>query len=65
MRFNDYEVLTNAGTVSAEVAKNLAAAEYEKYRVIQDREYESDFDKEVKKTLKSVKKKDKPQDQDS
>jgi hypothetical protein len=65
LRFNDYEVLTNAGSVSAEVAKNLAAAEYEKYRVIQDREYESDFDKEVKKTLKSAKKIDKPQDQDS
>jgi len=62
LRFNDYEVLTNAGSVSAEVAKNLAAAEYEKYRVIQD---ESDFDKEVNKTLKSAKKKDKPQDQDS
>ena len=36
LRFNDYEVLINAGSVSAEVAKNLAQAEYEKYRVVQD-----------------------------
>jgi len=36
LRFNDYEVLINAGSVSAEVAKNLAKAEYEKYRVVQD-----------------------------
>jgi len=59
LRFNDYEVLTNAGSVSAEVAKNLAASEYEKYRVIQDNEYVSDFDKVVKKSLKSAKNKDK------
>lgn len=65
LRFNDYEVLTNSGSVSAEVAKNLATTEYEKYRVIQDHEYVSDFDKVVKKSLKSAKKKDKPQDKDS
>ncbi|MFN9226581.1 MAG: virulence RhuM family protein, partial [Pseudanabaena sp.] len=53
LRFNDYDVLTNAGSISAEVAKNLAASEYEKYRVIQDREYISDFDKAVKKSLNS------------
>ncbi|WP_309166950.1 RhuM family protein [Wolbachia endosymbiont of Listronotus oregonensis] len=33
--FNDYEVLKDAGKVSAEVAKALAEGEYEKYRVIQ------------------------------
>jgi hypothetical protein len=59
LRFNDYDVLTNAGSISAEVAKNLAASEYEKYRVIQDREYISDFDKAVKKSLNSVQRKDK------
>jgi hypothetical protein len=57
--FNDYDVLTNAGSISAEVAKNLAASEYEKYRVIQDREYISDFDKAVKKSLNSAQRKDK------
>jgi hypothetical protein len=59
LRFNDYDVLTNAGSISAEVTKNLAASEYEKYRVIQDREYESDFDKVVKKSLNSAQRKDK------
>ena len=59
LRFNDYDVLTNAGSISAEVAKNLAASEYEKYRVIQDREYISDFDKAVKKSLNSDQRKDK------
>jgi hypothetical protein len=59
LRFNDYDVLTNAGSISAEVAKNLAASEYEKYRVIQDREYISDFDKAVKKSLNSAQRKDK------
>lgn len=52
LKFNEYEVLQNAGTVSAEVAKSLAEKEYEKFRVVQDRQYESDFDKEVKKVLK-------------
>lgn len=60
LRFNDYEVLTNAGSVSAEVAKNLAQSEYEKYRTVQDVSYESDFDKVLKKSLKSAKNKDKP-----
>jgi len=46
--FNDYEVLNNAGSVKAQVAKQLAEAEYEAFRVVQDREYENDFDKETK-----------------
>ena len=49
LKFNDYEVLTDVGKVSAEVAKALAIKEYEKFRVIQDQIFESDFDKEVKK----------------
>lgn len=49
LKFNDYDILTNAGKVSAEVAKALALGEYEKFRVIQDRIFESDFDKEIKK----------------
>ena len=45
LKFNNAEVLTNKGTVKAEVAKAFAESEFEKYRVIQDRLYESDFDK--------------------
>lgn len=44
-----YDILENAGTVSAEEAKDKAYAEYDKFRLIQDREYLSDFDKEIKK----------------
>lgn len=49
LQFNDYSVLKNAGSISAEIAKELAAGEYEKFRVIQDEDYESDFDQEVKR----------------
>ena len=45
LKFNEYEVLQNAGTVSAEIAKNLAEKEYEKFRIVHDQQYESDFDK--------------------
>ena len=44
-----YDILEDAGTVSAEEAKLKAYAEYDKYRLVQDREYLSDFDKEVRK----------------
>jgi hypothetical protein len=49
LQFNEYKILKDAGKVSHEVAKKLAEKEYEKYRVIQDKSFESDFDKEVKK----------------
>jgi hypothetical protein len=49
LQFNDYSVLKNAGSISAEIAKELATKEFEKFRVTQDEDYESDFDKEVKR----------------
>ncbi len=49
LQFNEYEILTNAGRISHEVAKTLAEGEYEKYRLTEDRNYVSDFEKEVKK----------------
>lgn len=52
LKFSEYEILTNAGKVSQEVAKELALKEYEKFRKAQDRKYISDFDREVKKYLK-------------
>jgi len=48
MAMYDYEVLEGAGTVSAEEAKEKAYGEYDKFRLIQDREYLSDFDKEIR-----------------
>lgn len=42
---DDREILTNAGTITAEIAKAHAESEFERYRIIQDRLYESDFDR--------------------
>lgn len=52
LQFNDYEILDNPGKISAEVAKSLAEKEYKKFRVEQDINFESDFDRVVKKLLK-------------
>lgn len=45
LQFNEYELLNNVGHVSAQVAKAFAESEFEKYRIIQDRLFQSDFDK--------------------
>lgn len=55
LNFNDYKVLKDSGKISAEVAKKLAEGEYKKFRVEQDKFYESDFDKEIKGYLKEHK----------
>ena len=49
LKFSEYEILTNAGSISREIALALANKEYEKHRIIQDKEYISDFDREIKK----------------
>jgi len=49
LSFNEYEVLTNAGSVSAAVAKQLAEEQYAQFRVTQDRAFTSDFEKEAKR----------------
>ena len=41
------EVLQDAGKVTAEIAKAHAESEFEKYRIVQDRLFESDFDRVV------------------
>ena len=50
----DREILQDAGKVSAEIAKTHAESEFEKYRIIQDRLFESDFDKQVKALEKQI-----------
>jgi len=52
LQFNEYQILKDAGKISHEVAKQLAEKEYEKFRVIQDKNFESDFEKETKKIKK-------------
>jgi hypothetical protein len=48
LRLFDREILLDAGKVTAELAKAHAESEFEKYRIVQDRMFESDFDKMLK-----------------
>jgi hypothetical protein len=51
LKFNEYEILTNAGAVSAAVAKELAEKAFEKFRKIQDADFVSDFDFLIEKGI--------------
>ena len=55
LKFNERDILDHPGKVSQDVAKAFAESEFEKYRVVQDRLFESDFDRHVKKTLEGGK----------
>lgn len=48
LEFTERDILQNSGKVSAEIAKAHAESEFEKYRIVQDRLFESDFDRIVK-----------------
>lgn len=52
LQFNQEDILCNAGKVTAEIARSFAEDEYLKYRKAQDRFFESDFDKVIKKLLR-------------
>lgn len=58
----DRDVLSDAGKVTAEIARAHAESEFEKYRIVQDRLFESDFDRVVAETrqLEQKKKAEKP-----
>ncbi len=45
LAFDDREILKNAGTITSEIAKQHAESEFEKYRIVQDQLFQSDFDK--------------------
>ena len=45
LEFNGNEILTDAGKISAEQAKLYVETEFEKYRIVQDRLFVSDYDK--------------------
>ncbi len=49
LEMDDREILQDSGKVSAQLAKEFAESEFEKYRIVQDRLFESDFDREVKR----------------
>ncbi len=59
LSFNDAEVLTNPGKVTASIAKQFAESEFEKYRMIQDKAYKSDFDKLIEEAEREVKRNEK------
>lgn len=45
LRMSKYELLKHAGKISAEIAQRHALTEFEKYRIVQDQIYQSDFDR--------------------
>ena len=48
LQFNEYDILHDSGKVSHEVAKDLAEGEFTRFRVEQDRTFESDFERDMK-----------------
>jgi len=55
LQFNEYQILKDAGSVSHAVAMALAEKEYNQFRVLQDKTFESDFDQAVKRIGKKGK----------
>ncbi len=53
LQFNEKEILNNAGKVTAAIAKEFAESEFEKYRIIQDRLFKSDFDRLLDNSIKT------------
>ena len=59
LEFNEHEILLDTGRVTHEIAQAFAESEFEKYRVVQDRLFESDFDRflaleEMDKNTKAI-----------
>lgn len=52
LELSSYPILEDKGKISQEQARIKAETEYDKYRIIQDENFESDFDKELKKIKK-------------
>ena len=48
LEYDDREILEDSGKITSEIAKDKAESEFEKYRIVQDRLFESDFDKMIK-----------------
>lgn len=48
LEFDEREILHDSGKVTADIARDFAESEFEKYRIVQDRLFESDFDRVIK-----------------
>jgi len=55
LELSQRDILENAGDICAEIAKQHAESEFEKFRITQDRLYESDFDRELKQLEEAAK----------
>ena len=53
LEYDDRAILKSAGKITAQIAKDKAESEFEKYRIVQDRLFESDFDKLIMKELEN------------
>ena len=49
LEFDDRDILRDSGKVTAQIVKEFAESEFEKYRIVQDRLFENDFDREIKR----------------
>ena len=49
LEMDDREILQGSGKIAAQLARKFAESEFEKYRIVQDKLFESDFDKEIKR----------------
>ena len=56
LEFDERAVLQDSGKVTSTIAKDFAESEFEKYRIVQDQLFESDFDKVVKQLEQGKKK---------
>jgi hypothetical protein len=54
LQFNEYDILQNSGRVTHEIAKAFAESEFEKYRILQNKAYQSDFDKLIAKNKEII-----------
>lgn len=55
LTFNEYDLLKDSGKIKSAVAKNFAEKEYQKFRIVQDKEFKSDFDKVIENIKKGGK----------
>jgi len=55
LEFDEREILQDAGKITAKIAKEFAESEFEKYRIVQDRLFKSDFDKLLEQQENAVK----------
>jgi len=54
LEFDEREILQDVGKITAKIAKDFAESEFEKYRIVQDKLFKSDFDKLLEQQQKEI-----------